>query len=53
MLDLTRIFWGDLALAIDYAQHFGPYDGKIVDDTGRSHTIRNAFGALERMRARF
>ncbi len=39
--------------AIDYTQFFGFYQGKIVDGSGITHTIVDAFGALERMTARF
>ena len=40
-------------IAMDYAQHFGPYDGVVVDDQGTEHIIRDQFGALEEMKARF
>lgn len=40
-------------LAIDYAQHFGAYEGEVVDAHGQTHRIDNAFGALEKMHARF
>ena len=40
-------------IAIDYAQHFGRYDGEVVDPGGGVHRVREAFGALELMSARF
>lgn len=39
--------------AIDYAQHYGPWHGELTDDAGVTHRIDGAFGALERMNARF
>lgn len=39
--------------AIDYAQHYGEWSGTLVDDQGETHRIDAAFGALERMQARF
>lgn len=40
-------------ICMDYEQAFGPYSGEVQDDQGRTHRIVNAFGALERMVARF
>jgi hypothetical protein len=40
-------------LSIDYEQAFGRYDGIVHDDRGRTHRIQGAFGAFERMKARF
>lgn len=40
-------------IAMDYEQFFGRYDGTVTDRDGRLHTIDGAFGALERMAARF
>lgn len=42
-----------IAAAMDYAQMYGTYDGTLVDGSGRTHQIVGAFGALERMAARF
>ena len=39
--------------AMDYVQFCGTYEGTVVDDEGHTHTLRDAFGAFERMRARF
>jgi hypothetical protein len=39
--------------AMDYAQMYGAYDGTLTDAAGRTHAIEKAFGALERMDARF
>ncbi len=38
---------------MDYEQFFGRYDGEVVDADGHTHAIEGAFGALERMQARF
>lgn len=43
--------WG--VVAIDYQQFYGGYSGTITDNDGRVHRVENAFGALERMAARF
>lgn len=40
-------------VAMDYHQYYGRYDGTVTDAQGRAHTIRSAYGALERMSARF
>jgi hypothetical protein len=40
-------------IAMDYVQYFGAYDGEVTDTAGRRHRIRKAYGALERMSARF
>lgn len=40
-------------IAMDYEQYFGRYDGTVTDRDGRLHTIDGAFGALERMNAKF
>lgn len=40
-------------ISMDYAQNFGLYNGEITDNDGNVHHIENAFGALERMDARF
>ncbi len=40
-------------VAMDYEQFFGRYSGTIVDRDGHAHRVQDAFGALERMRARF
>ncbi len=40
-------------IRMDYEQYFGRYDGEIVDGQGNRHIIEGAFGALERMDARF
>jgi len=40
-------------IAMDYEQFFGRYDGEIVGHDGVVHRIAGAFGALERMEARF
>ena len=45
-----RNFW---LIAMDYEQFFGYYDGEVVDNSGNVHHIHRAFGALERMAARF
>lgn len=42
-----------LAVAMDYKQYYGCYQGCVTDNEGRVHTIQNLFGALEQMRARF
>jgi len=40
-------------IAMDYAQNFGVYNGEITDTDGNVHQITNAYGAMERMKARF
>lgn len=40
-------------IAMDYAQHFGPYDGVVTDERGTTHSIDCVYGALERMNAYF
>lgn len=40
-------------LRIDYEQAFGRYDGRVVDESGEVHRVEGAYGALERMNARF
>ena len=40
-------------ISMDYEQYFGAYEGEIVDKNGFVHRIEEAFGALERMAARF
>jgi len=40
-------------IAMDYEQCFGRYDGEVTDADGGVHQIVAAFGALERMQARF
>ncbi len=38
---------------MDYEQFFGRYNGEITDEDGNTHRIKDMFGALERMKARF
>lgn len=38
---------------MNYAQMFGNYNGTVRDASGQTHTIVNAYGALEKMKARF
>ena len=40
-------------IAMDYAQHYGPYTGEVADADGQWHHVDGVFGALERMDARF
>ena len=42
-----------LLVGMDYEQMYGSYDGRLIDDNGEIHQIEAAFGALERMKARF
>lgn len=38
---------------MDYAQHYGPYEGEVAAPDGTWLPVSGAFGALERMVARF
>lgn len=40
-------------VTMDYEQAYGPYSGEVVTDSGERLLIDGAFGALERMDARF
>ena len=40
-------------IAMDYEQFFGRYEGEVTDEDGVVHSVKDIWGALERMTARF